>query len=350
VHTAVEVAAAIDAGEFERAVRYLSWILREGDLPRLAEETGVNYKGVKDLLQKIADSESLLPLTKEQLAVAKMLYAVRVLGLESEEHPSERAINLLYDFKQAFPSSSTTFRRYDPLKAATSLLAAQGSVCEHAQPTGILVLEEACKQKTPAVLVTTNHTLGGDSIFLVAEYLAEKKILNGRVDSSDEWLGCHDPEATIFWESRKDNPNVWSKAFKRIAALELRPGDRILVVEDCYSGTPQPEDPEQVPAPIQQGFDSCQELAGYKLVWAPDTNSGLSALAQGDIAGVVSDLFMPLVTGSRSKTTGDRIVQEVLTPYIDPQTVQHLLTTFREIDGRVGQIIREEFQKLVTQA
>lgn len=349
VHSAVEVASAIEAGEFDRAVRYLSWILREGDISALAHQAGIDYHGFEELLQKITDDEALLPLTKEQRAVAKMFYAVRVLGLDSDIHPSERAISLLSHFKQVFYKRvSSETRRYDPIAAAASLLAAQGSECEHAQPTGIWILEEAFVRKTPAVLVTTNHTLGSDSIFLVAESLAQKNVLNGRVDSSDMWLSCKDSDATIFWESRKDNVQVWLKAFKRLASLGLARGNHILVVEDCHSGTSHPGDPEKVRTPIRDAFSACEELKDYTLVWAADTYSGLQSLDSGSIAGVVSDLFMPWVTGSHSKSAGDRIVKEILSPYLPSDTVEHLLTRFREIEGRVGRIIREEFEKLVT--
>jgi hypothetical protein len=348
VHSAIEVAAAINAGEFDRAVGYLGWILREADISSLAAQAGIDYEHFDELLQRVTSDEALLPLTEEQRTVAKMLYAVRVLGLDSEVHPSERAIRVLSRFKDAFsqrPVSET--RRYNPVAAAASLLAAQGSECEHAQPTGVWVLEEAYVRKIPAVLVTTNHTLGSDSIFLVAESLAQKQVLNGRVDSSDLWLSCNDPDATIFWESRKDTPEVWIKAFKRLATLGLAPGNHILIVEDCRSGSSHPDDPEQVRAPIRQAFAACEELKDYTLAWEVDTNSGLTTLEQGQIAGVVSDLFMPWVTGSHSKSAGDRIVKDILSPYLSSETVEHLLTTFRDIEGQVGQVVREEFEKLI---
>jgi hypothetical protein len=123
VHSAIEVASAIYAGEFERAVSYLGWILREADLPAIATEAGVNYSGFDDLLHKVTSDEALLPLSKEQRAVARMLYAVRVLGLDSEVHPSSRAIKVLSQFKDAFsrrPVSGT--RRYNPVAAAASQL------------------------------------------------------------------------------------------------------------------------------------------------------------------------------------------------------------------------------------
>jgi hypothetical protein len=140
---------------------------------------------------------------------------------------------------------------------------------------------------------------------------------------------------------------VWLKAFKRLAALGLAPGNHILVVEDCRSGSSHPDDAEQVRTPIRQAFDACEELKDYTLIWEVDTNSGLATLEKGAIAGVVSDLFMPWVTGSHSKLAGDQIVKDILSPYLSSETVQHLLTTFRDIEGKVGRVVREEFEKLV---
>lgn len=349
VHSAIEVASAIQAGEFDRAVSYLTWILREGDISQLAHRVGVDYQNFEDLLQKITSNESLLPLTKEQRAVARMLHAVRVLGLDSEVHPSTRAIKLLARFEENFRvSAPDNPRRFEPVAAAASLLAAQGSECEHAQPTGVWMIEESTRLGIPAVLVTTNHTLGGDSVSLIAESLARKGILDGRIDSSDLWLGCNDPEARIFWESRKDVPEVWSKAFKRLAACELAQGDRILIADDCHSGTAHPGDPELIKKPVREAFAACERLSKYSLVWASDTYSGLKVLDAGGVAGVVSDLFMPWLTGSHSKSAGDSIVKDIMSPYIPSETVEHLLTVFREIEGRVGRVMREEFEKLIT--
>jgi hypothetical protein len=350
VHTAREVATLIDKGEYTRAVSELGWVLKERDLLDLAEAAPSSQRlNLSSLLTQIFYQLDSLNLSNEQRAVANMLYAVKVLGLDSDYHPSERATALLEPHRGNFPAKLSGYlSHHPPLPGAASLLAAQGSECEHSQPLGVLVLKEAAELRIPAILVTTNHTLGGDSVFVVADYLAKHNILAGKVDSGDLWVGSSASDGDVLWESRKDNIDVWKKAFTRLAAKGLHgPSKTILVVEDCHSGNDHPDNPEVVCAPIKAAFADCPELGGYSLVFARDAGEGIDILHKDQIAGVISDLFMPMETASRSKIIGDTLVEKILAPYLTAGTVTNLLTTIRNIESAVGKIVRSEFEKLL---
>ena len=335
-------------GNFEAVVGGLGYILSESALGDMWKEHYGRRASINSILDQLYADPAALPLTPAQECVVRMMHAIHSVGLDSVWHPSDRALEIIKPYSpqldQGLPTShfSLSFR----VVGAASLIAAQGSLCESATPSGISVLRAAQDAGVPATMLTAHHTLGGDAIPFVAEYLRGEGLLNGNI--SCPRLGYDQPNADIYWEL-KESPEGWTNSCARLAEKGLASGGRLLIVEDF--GQHPFETPHKIELykTMARGIQQSplKHLTAYL---AKDQHEALSILHEGDVAGVVTDLYFPERFGSGSKELGDREVRRILGKFLGEADTESIMSQARSMECRVGAIVREEFEKLLTLA
>lgn len=335
-------------GNFEAVVGGLGYILSESALRDMWQERYGRRASINTILDQLCANPAVLPLTPAQECVVRMMHAIHSVGLDSVWHPSDRALEIIKPYSpqldRGLPTSrfSLSFR----VVGAASLIAAQGSLYESAAPSGIPVLRAAHDAGVPAVMLTAHHTLGGDAVPFVAEYLRNEGLLNG--DISCPRLGYDQPNADIYW-ALKESPAEWTDSCARLAEKGLASGGRLLIVEDF--GQHPFETPQKIELykAMARGIQQ-SPLKHLTTHLARDQHEALSILHEGGVAGVVTDLYFPERLGSGSKELGDREVRRILGKFLCETDTELIMSQARSLECRVGAIVREEFEKLLTLA
>ena len=340
------ITTLIQEGNFEAVVSGLGYILSESALSRLWKAHHGERVSLNTILDKLHTDPDALPLSEAQRCVVRMMHAIHSVGLDSTWHPSDRALEIIAPFAERLDQglrrsqSSLSFR----VVGAASLIAAQSSLCESAAPSGVAILRAARDAGVPATMLTAHHSLGGDAVPFVAEYLRKEELLNGAISSPR--LGYDDPSPDIYW-ALKEFPEAWRDSCARLAEKGMSSGGKLLIVEDF--GQHPFETPQKIElyktmaSGIQQS-----PLKDLTVYLARDQREALTLLQEGDVAGVVTDLYFPERFGSGSKELGDITVRRILGNFLSDTEIETVMSEAQSIERRVGVIVREEFHKLLT--
>lgn len=340
------ITTLLQEGNFEAVVAGLGYILSEATLSKMWEARYGRRAALNAILDKLHTDPTSLALSDAQRCVVRMMHAIHSIGLDSMWHPSDRALEIIAPFTARLdqglePShKSLSFR----VVGAASLIAAQSSLCESAAPSGIAVLRAARDAGIPAAMLTAHHSLGGDAVPLVAEYLRSEGLLNGGIACPR--LGYDDPDPDIFW-ALKESPEAWRDSCLRLADKGLSSGGKLLIVEDF--GQHPFETPQKIELykAMANGIDQ-SPLKHLTPHLARDQHEALTLIQAGDVAGVVTDLYFPERLGSGSKELGALAVRRILGNFLSDTEIDTVISAAQSVECRVGVIVREEFNKLLT--
>ncbi len=346
-----ELAACVERGSFEEAVRGLSFILSPSEIcRRVAEESGLPSMPLDTALERVVSGAFRGDMTSAERSVATMLHAVRVLGLDSEMHPGDKALDLVAPFAERLNvdldphfhgGGALSYR----VLGAASLVAAQASLMPAAQPCGIQILRMAHALGIPRLMVTSHHSLGGDAVPLIAEHCAREGLLNGEISCPRLGYASANPE--IFW-MMKESPEEWLQCFTRLADLGVRGGSYILVVEDSLGLAGQGRDAPAIQDVIWDAYRRCERLALNPLTIASNSSEAQGILGSLPVGGLLTDLFIPTEAGGTDKACGEASVHEVLGPYLREDEIAGLLRAGRAAEGSVAEIMERETIALLT--
>lgn len=343
-----EATALIVDGKYDEAVRGLSFILSGLDLLRATQR--IPGSSFNEALARIADGSVDVSFSRSQLCVARMVHAIRVLGLDSSTHAGDRAISLVQPYQSRleqglaakYCSSQATLSHR--LIGAASLIAAQASRDPSAQPCGVQVVRAARERSMPCIMISSHHALGGDAVPLIAEHCAKEGLLNGKV--SCQRLGFTNSAADIFWVL-KQYPTAWVECFNRLGDLAAGRQGGLLVVQDTVGSFSD----DLLPFPIEDVIRDVHRtniaLRDKPLCIVPDREQAMAALDSASWAAVATDLFMPTCTGSTDKSCGEATVREVLLPYIEHSDIDLLLRTAQTVEEEVYAIVHRELAELL---
>jgi hypothetical protein len=340
------IAALIEDGNFEAVIDGLRYILSESSLVEMWKANYSERLSAESILERIIPNPNLLPLTSAQRSVATMMHALHSIGLDSSWHASERALDILrpyatrLDLGLTVPPSAYSFR----LVGAASLIAAQTNLHESASPSGLTVLRAASAAAVPAVMVTAHHLLGGDAVPLVAEYAKGEGILNGKVWCDRDLTNPSD--ADIFWTS-KYSPEPWTLACERLADKGLARGSRLAVVEDFGQNPFDTPLKREIHQAMMRGIEA-SPLGNHIVHVVRDEQQAIALLNEGDVAGIMTDLFLPMRVGSHAKHSGERETRRILERFLDAADVDKVLSEARARECVVGAIFKREFERLLS--
>lgn len=340
------IAALIDDGNFEAVIDGLRYILSESTLVEMWKTQFGERLAAQAILARISAEPNLLPLTAAQQAVATMMHALHSIGLDSGWHASDRALNILKPFTSLLdvgltvPPTMFSFR----LVGAASLIAAQTSLHESASPSGLSVLRAACAAAIPAVMVTAHHLLGGDAVPLVAEYAQNERILNGKIWYDRDVVNPSD--ADIFWTS-KYSSEPWTLACKRLAEKGLARGSQLAVVEDFGQNPFDTPLKRELHQRMLRGIEA-SPLGAHIVRVVRDEYEATELLNEGDVAAIITDLFLPMRAGSHAKDSGELETRRILERFLDTAQVDKVLGEARARECVVGAIFKREFERLLS--
>ncbi len=343
-----EATTLIVEGRYEEAVRGLSFILSGRELLRATQR--VVGSSFNEALEKIAGGSVDVSFSRGQLCVARMVHAIRVLGLDSATHAGDRAIGLVQphrsQLERGLPTahSSSVAGLSHRLIGAASLIAAQASRDASAQPCGLQVVRAARERELPCILISSHHALGGDAVPLIAEHCAKEGLLNGAV--SCQRLGFTNIAADIFWVFKQD-PTAWTECFNRLGDLAVgRPGG-LLIVQDTVGSFSDDLLPFPIEDVIREAHLKNSALRDMPLCVVPDKEQAMAALESSTWAAVATDLFMPTCTGSTNKSCGEATVREVLLQYLEHDDIDLLLGKAQAAEEEVSAIVNRELAELL---
>ncbi len=342
------IARLIEDGNFEAIIDGLQYILTRANLVDMWKLTYGERLPAETILERIIPTPTLLPLTPAQHAVATMMHALHSIGLDSGWHPSERALEILEPYSSQLdrdliiPKSAYSFR----LVGAASLIAAQTNLNESAAPSGITVLRVASEAEVPAVMVTAHHSLGGDAVPLVAEYTRSENILNGKVWCNRD--ATNPADADIFWTS-KYLTESWTVACHRLAEKGLARGSVLAIVEDFGQNPFDTPAKREINQAMMQGIEASplRELVVHVV---RDEQQAKALLSQGNVAAVITDLFLPMRAGSHAKDSGERETRQILRRFLDDSQIDSIISKARSMECVVGAVFKREFDRLLTLA
>lgn len=344
-----EAISLVVDGKYEEAVRGLSFILNGHDLLRATQKiAGAPFN---EALEKIARGNIDVSLTRGQISVARMVHAMRVLGLDSSTHAGDRAIELVLPYRTRLEAglsqrSTTTDSQFSQrLIGVASLLAAQASRDPSAQPCGVQVVRAAREKEIPCLMISSHHALGGDAVPLIAEHCSREGLLNGEI--SCQRLGFTNTAADTFWIFKQD-PQAWTECFNRLGEVAADRSGGVLVVQDTVGAFSDDLLPFPIQEVIRATYLECPSLRNKPLTIVPDKEQALAALESLPFAAVATDLFMPTCAGSRDKSCGAATVREVLLPYLDHRNIDHLLYSAQAAEEEVSAIVTRELAELLT--
>ena len=346
-----EIASLIQSGHFEEAVRGLSFIISSSELSRrLSTQGGTAKLSFYNALEQIVTGQLSVDLSPAERSVVTMLHALRVTGLDSATHPSDRVLELVAPFAAQLNADLDPRHETDTVSwsyrmtGAASLIAAQASKIPAAQPCGVQILKMAQDLGIPRIMITSHHSLGGDAVPLIAEHCAREQLLNGQVSCAR--LGYETPNPDIFWVFKED-PQAWLNCFERLASKCVKGGHYIVLVEDTLG--PLSDDPLSIPVEdvIRQAYQRCSHFAYNPLTIVSDGEEAIHAITNLPVGGVVTDLFIPTRQGSLDKSCGEATVREVLAPYLTTAQIDHLLCAARAMEGEVASVMERELHKLL---
>jgi hypothetical protein len=189
-------------------------------------------------------------------------------------------------------------------------------------------------------MVTAHHLLGGDAVPLAQS----EGILNGKI-----WCDrgvINPPDADIFWTS-KYSPEPWTLACNRLAEKGLAPGSQLAVVEDFGQNpfnTPLKQELHQT---MMQGIEA-SPLGAQIVRVVRDEHEATELLNDGEVAAIITDLFLPMRAGSHAKDSGERETRRILERFLDTAQVDGVINEARARECVVGAIFQQEFERLLS--
>lgn len=346
-----EAAALLVDCRYEEVVRGLSFILSGRDLLRAIQQSNPpRHSAFNDCLSDLVAGRIATPLSPAQLSVARMVHALRVLGLDSATHAGDRAISMVQPYREKLEngipehlqtSGNTLSHR---VVGAASLIAAQASRDPAAQPCGVQIARAARERRLPCIMVSSHHALGGDAVPLIAEHCAREGLLNGEV--SCQRLGFTSNRAHIFWVFKQD-PLAWRECFERLGAMTTAATGHVLIVQDTLSSLSDDLLPFPIDEVIRAAHSQSPTLCNKPLMVAQDKEQAMEAMASFPIAAVATDLFMPTRAGSQDKSCGEATVREVLMPYLQHSDIDLLLTAAQAAEDEVASVMSRELAALI---
>lgn len=344
----VEATALIVDGKYEEAVRGLSFILSGRELLRATQRVaGASFD---EALEKIADGRVDVSFSRGQLCVARMVHAIRVLGLDSATHAGDRAINMVQPYESLLeqgleaPGASSRGTLSHRVVGTASLIAAQASRDSAAQPCGVQIVRAARERDLPCIMISSHHALGGDAVPLIAEHCAKEGLLNGQV--SCQRLGFTNSKADIFWVFKQD-PTAWTECFSRLGDIAAGRQGGLLVVQDTVGSLSDDLLPFPIEDVIRGAHAKNSALRDKPLHIVPDKEQAMAALESSQWAAVATDLFMPTCTGSADKSCGEATVREVLLRYLEHSDIDLLLCRAQAAEDEVCTIVNRELAELL---
>jgi hypothetical protein len=340
------IAALIKDSNFEAVIDGLRYILSESALVEMWKTNYSERLSTQSILERIILNPNLLPLTPAQQSVATMMHALHSVGLDSGWHASDRALDILKHFTPqldvglTIPASMYSFR----LVGAASLIAAQTNLHESASPSGVTVLRAASAAAIPAVMVTAHHLLGGDAVPLVAEYAQSEGILNGKIWCDRDITNPSD--ADIFWTS-KYSSEPWTLACKRLAEKGLARGAQLAVVEDFGQNPFDTPLKREIHQAMMRGIEA-SPLSNHIVHVVRDEQQAIALLYEGNVAAIMTDLFLPMRVGSHAKDSGERETRRILERFLDTAQVDRVIREARSRECVVGAIFTREFERLLS--
>ena len=336
---------------YEEVVRGLGFILNGAELRAAVQKLNPSAaRTFNDSLTELAGANGNAELSPAQLCVARMVHALRVLGLDSATHAGDRAISLVEPYAHLLEHglSAELQRSAGALShrvvGAASLIAAQAHRDPAAQPCGVQIVRAARERGLPCIMVSSHHALGGDAVPLVAEHCAREGLLNGEISS--QRLGLTAQDAHIFWFFKQD-PLNWQECFHQLGTMAERNAGHVLVVQDTLSSISDDLLPFPIEALIREAHAKCNALSSKPLIIVPDKEQAMEALDSMPIAAVATDLFVPTKLGSLDKSCGEATVREVLAPFLDESQIENLLRDAQSVEDEVATVMSQEIAALL---
>lgn len=337
---------------YEEVVRGLGFILSGAELRAAAQKLNPSAaaRTFNESLTELTTAKSNKELSPAQLCVARMVHALRVLGLDSATHAGDRAISLVEPYAHLLEhglsvelqrSAGTLSHR---VVGAASLIAAQAHRDPAAQPCGVQIVRAARERGLPCIMVSSHHALGGDAVPLVAEHCAREGLLNGEI--SCQRLGLTPQDAHIFWFFKQD-PLNWQECFHQLGAIAVHSSGHLLVVQDTLSSLSDDLLPFPIEDLIREAHAKCHALSSKPLIIVPDKEQAMEALDSLPIAAVATDLFVPTKLGSLDKSCGEATVREVLAPFLDEDQINGLLRDAQSVEDEVATVMSQEIAALL---
>lgn len=213
-------------------------------------------------------------------------------------------------------------------------------------PSGIELVSHARHLDIPAVLATRHHTLGGGAVPAIAELLRSIGAANGQVSSHYPTICCPNSSADIFWEAYKNSVDIWTHSFNRLRDKGLRQdASIIMVVDDNLSNDVKDAIREAFCDTILKAYvdNDPRVTQRYKLKLCRSAEAARSFLDNGQIAGLVSDLFSPRLQTEESGAQFRKYFQDICAAINVPPGA-HITELLDDIDAEkrraLSQIVR----------
>jgi hypothetical protein len=79
-----------------------------------------------------------------------------------------------------------------------------------------------------------------------------------------------------------------------------------------------------------------------------DEQQAIALLYEGNVAAIMTDLFLPMRVGSHAKDSGERETRRILERFLDTAQVDRVIREARSRECVVGAIFTREFERLLS--